>query len=114
MLVNKRELSKLWQAVGREGMTLVPLRLYFNEKGRAKLTLGLATSAAFLSFATEGSASDGVIEINQASIVAGGDVSTVRVALATSSGVSLALPALRLREERLARRRLGFTCWPSK
>ncbi len=42
LLVNKRELAKLWQGVGREGMTLVPLRLYFNEKGRAKLQLGLA------------------------------------------------------------------------
>ena len=29
-------------AVEREGMTLVPLRLYFNEKGRAKLELALA------------------------------------------------------------------------
>ncbi len=42
LLVSRRELSKLWQGIGREGMTLVPLRLYFNEKGRAKLALGLA------------------------------------------------------------------------
>jgi len=42
LLVNKRELSKLWQGVGREGMTIVPLKLYFNDKGRAKLLLGLA------------------------------------------------------------------------
>ena len=42
LLVNKRELSKLWQGIGREGMTLVPLKLYFNEKGRAKLLLGIA------------------------------------------------------------------------
>jgi SsrA-binding protein len=42
LLVSKRQLSKLWQAVGRQGMTLVPLRLYFNEKGRAKLKIGLA------------------------------------------------------------------------
>jgi SsrA-binding protein len=42
LLVSKRELAKLWQGIGREGMTLVPLRLYFNEKGRAKLKLGLA------------------------------------------------------------------------
>ena len=42
LLVNKRELSKLWQGIGREGQTLVPLRLYFNEKGRAKLQLGIA------------------------------------------------------------------------
>lgn len=42
LLVNKRELAKLWQGVGREGMTLVPLALYFNEKGYAKLKLGIA------------------------------------------------------------------------
>ncbi len=42
LLVNKRELSRLWQGIGREGMTLVPLKLYFNEKGRAKLQLGIA------------------------------------------------------------------------
>jgi SsrA-binding protein len=42
LLVKARELAKLWQAIGREGMTLVPLKLYFNEKGRAKLLLGIA------------------------------------------------------------------------
>ncbi|MFT3974087.1 MAG: SsrA-binding protein SmpB [Amaricoccus sp.] len=42
LLVSKRELAKLWQGTAREGMTLVPLKLYFNEKGRAKLQLGIA------------------------------------------------------------------------
>ena len=42
LLVSRRELSKLWQGTAREGMTLVPLRLYFNEKGLAKLKLGIA------------------------------------------------------------------------
>jgi SsrA-binding protein len=42
LLVHKRELAKLWQAIGREGMTLVPLKLYFNEKGIAKLDIGIA------------------------------------------------------------------------
>jgi SsrA-binding protein len=42
LLVHKRELAKLWQAIGREGMTLVPLKLYFNDKGIAKLELGIA------------------------------------------------------------------------
>ena len=42
LLVKKRELSKLWQAVGRDGMTLVPLRIYFNGKGRAKTLIGIA------------------------------------------------------------------------
>lgn len=42
LLVSKRELSRLWNATQREGMTLVPLSLYFNEKGRVKLKLGVA------------------------------------------------------------------------
>ena len=42
LLVSRKQLAKLWQGVGREGMTLVPLTLYFNEKGRAKLKLGVA------------------------------------------------------------------------
>lgn len=42
LLVNKRELSKLWNATQREGMTLVPLVLYFNHKGLAKVKIGIA------------------------------------------------------------------------
>ncbi|MEM8569685.1 MAG: SsrA-binding protein SmpB [Pseudomonadota bacterium] len=42
LLVRRRELAKLWNSTAREGMTIVPLRLYFNEKGMAKLQLGLA------------------------------------------------------------------------
>lgn len=42
LLVSKRELARLWQGIGREGMTLVPLKMYFNDKGRAKLLLGIA------------------------------------------------------------------------
>ena len=42
LLVSRRELSRLWQAIGREGMTLVPLVMYFNDKGRVKLKLGIA------------------------------------------------------------------------
>ncbi|QDL92083.1 SsrA-binding protein SmpB [Paroceanicella profunda] len=42
LLVHKRQLARLWQGIGREGMTLVPLKLYFNEKGVAKLQLGVA------------------------------------------------------------------------
>jgi SsrA-binding protein len=42
LLMHKREINKLIGAVRREGMTLVPLKLYFNEKGRAKLELALA------------------------------------------------------------------------
>ncbi|SNT73021.1 SsrA-binding protein SmpB [Paracoccus seriniphilus] len=42
LLVSRRELSRLWQAVGREGMTLVPLVMYFNHKGLVKLKIGVA------------------------------------------------------------------------
>jgi len=42
LLVSKRELSRLWTATGREGMTIVPLRLYFNERGRVKLLVATA------------------------------------------------------------------------
>jgi SsrA-binding protein len=42
LLVGRKELARLWQGTAREGMTLVPLRLYFNDKGRAKLQLGVA------------------------------------------------------------------------
>ena len=42
LLLRAREIHKLQVAVDREGMTLIPLQIYFNEKGRAKLKLGLA------------------------------------------------------------------------
>ncbi|SLN71040.1 SsrA-binding protein [Roseovarius albus] len=42
LLVSKKELSNLWQATERKGMTLVPLVLYFNHKGLAKLKIGIA------------------------------------------------------------------------
>ena len=42
LLLHKRQINKLSGAVEREGMTLVPLKLYFNEKGRAKIELALA------------------------------------------------------------------------
>jgi SsrA-binding protein len=42
LLVHKREANKLAAAIQREGMTLVPLKMYFNDKGRAKLLLGMA------------------------------------------------------------------------
>lgn len=43
LLVSKRERSKLAQAVERAGRTIVPLKLYFNERGLAKLLIGIAT-----------------------------------------------------------------------
>ena len=42
LLLHKRQINKLIGAVEREGMTVVPLKLYFNAKGRAKVELALA------------------------------------------------------------------------
>ncbi len=42
LLLHRRQIDKLAGGVEREGMTIVPLKLYFNEKGRAKLELALA------------------------------------------------------------------------
>ena len=42
LLLHRREINKLMGAVKREGVTLVPLSVYFNERGRAKVELGLA------------------------------------------------------------------------
>ncbi|WP_406853701.1 MULTISPECIES: SsrA-binding protein SmpB [unclassified Alsobacter] len=42
LLLHKRQVNRLTAAVQREGMTLVPLKIYFNEKGRAKVELALA------------------------------------------------------------------------
>lgn len=42
LLIHRREMNKLIGAVQREGMTIVPLKLYFNDRGRAKLELALA------------------------------------------------------------------------
>ena len=41
LLVKKRELLKLIKNKGREGMTLVPLKLYFNVAGIAKIPIGI-------------------------------------------------------------------------
>jgi SsrA-binding protein len=42
LLLHARELARLHGAVTRQGMTLVPLSIYFNERGRAKVELALA------------------------------------------------------------------------
>jgi len=42
LLMHKREIHKLAGAVQKEGKTIVPLKLYFNEQGRAKLEIALA------------------------------------------------------------------------
>jgi SsrA-binding protein len=42
LLLHKGQINKLIGAVEREGMTLIPLKLYFNAQGRAKIELALA------------------------------------------------------------------------
>lgn len=42
LLLHRREMAKLLGAVQKEGYTLVPLQLYFNARGIAKVELGLA------------------------------------------------------------------------
>ena len=42
LLLNAREINKMFGAVMRQGMTLVPLSIYFNSRGRAKVELALA------------------------------------------------------------------------
>jgi SsrA-binding protein len=42
LLLHEREIAKLHGAVARQGMTLVPLSIYFNGRGRAKVELALA------------------------------------------------------------------------
>src|SRR5205807_2268752 len=42
LLLHGRQITKLIGAVEREGMTLIPLKLYFNARGRAKVELALA------------------------------------------------------------------------
>ena len=42
LLLHKREIMKLLGAITRDGLTLVPLTMYINEDGRAKVELALA------------------------------------------------------------------------
>jgi len=41
LLLHRKQLDKLMNALQRQGMTLVPLKMYFNDRGYAKLLLGL-------------------------------------------------------------------------
>jgi SsrA-binding protein len=42
LLVSRKELADLWNATQRKGMTLVPLVMYFNHRGMAKIKIGIA------------------------------------------------------------------------
>ena len=36
LLVSKKEMARLWNATAREGMTIVPLKMYFNDRGKSE------------------------------------------------------------------------------
>lgn len=42
LLLKAREIARLAQGTERQGMTIVPLKIYFNDKGRAKIEIALA------------------------------------------------------------------------
>ncbi|WP_034996331.1 SsrA-binding protein SmpB [Beijerinckia mobilis] len=42
LLLHGKEIAKLAQGVERQGMTIVPLKIYFNDRGRAKIEIALA------------------------------------------------------------------------
>ena len=42
LLVRNKELARLWSATQRDGMTIVPLVMYFNDKGLVKLKIATA------------------------------------------------------------------------
>ncbi len=42
LLLHRKEMARLLGAIKREGVTIVPLSIYFNDRGRAKVELGLA------------------------------------------------------------------------
>ncbi len=41
LLINRKQINKLWQSISQRGFTLVPLNIYFNDKGFAKIELAL-------------------------------------------------------------------------
>ena len=42
LLLHRKEVDKLLGSIRREGMTIVPIQIYFNERGMAKVQIGLA------------------------------------------------------------------------
>lgn len=42
LLLHRRQIDKLMSAIARDGMTVVPLKIYFNDRGRAKVEIALA------------------------------------------------------------------------
>ena len=51
LLLHAKEIAKLARGVEREGMTIVPLRIYFNAKGRAKIAIALGRARSYMTSA---------------------------------------------------------------
>lgn len=51
LLLHRKQINKMMAAVQRKGMTLVTLKLYFNDQNRAKVLLGLARGKSFMTSA---------------------------------------------------------------
>ena len=47
LLLHKKEIKKLNEKISKEGYTLIPLKIYFNNKGKAKLLLGICKGKRF-------------------------------------------------------------------
>ena len=43
LLLKRKQISKLWTETQRKGRTIVPLKMYFNNKGMVKILIGIAT-----------------------------------------------------------------------
>lgn len=66
LLVHARELDKLSRKVEQKGLTLVPLAIYFNDRGIAKVSLGLARGKHLADKRRDLQAKDHEREINRA------------------------------------------------
>ena len=66
LLVHRRDIRKLKSRFEQKGLTLVPLRIYFNDRGIAKLTLGVARGKKFADKRDDMKARDHKREIDRA------------------------------------------------
>jgi SsrA-binding protein len=66
LLVHARQIDKLKARIDQKGLTLVPLKLYFNERGVAKVVLGLVRGKRFTDKREDLKARDHKREIDRA------------------------------------------------
>ena len=61
LLLHAREIDKLSGGVLRDGLTIVPLRVYFNARGRAKVGIALAAARSFMTSARRSRSAHGTV-----------------------------------------------------